>query len=378
MAIDRALLRASWRSWLSNDGSHVGPGWLQWVWTLLFCAGLAAVFTVLAFAVAAARPQSVTLAWWARAYGLNLVFSLTIGVLIHLLFQALVPLVGGPPAIRRWPNWKRTVFFSGTPLLGVVIGWPLAVQMVGGDLVAWFSSRSGLRIITASVLMALTITFVLHHWFAAKSRQFEAEKRAAEAQLRLLQAQMEPHFLFNTLANVLSLIDGDAARAKRMLEAFTDYLRSSLGSLRRDDTTLAGELELAEAYLGLQQLRMDDRLRYTIAADTRARAAALPPLLLQPLVENAILHGLEPKVEGGQVNVRAQLDGKALVIEVQDDGLGPGSPSVSSARRGHGLALANLRERLRTRYGDAASLAIEPAHPGTRATLRLPITFTTP
>lgn len=376
MAIDRALLRASWRSWLSNDGSHVGPEWLQWVWTLLFCAGLAVFFTVMAYFVSAGRLGSLD--WWLRAYGQNLVVCLTVGTSIHLLFRALVPLVGGPQAIRRWSNGKRSLFFSGTPLLGLVIGWPIGVQLAGGDLGAWFASRSGLRLIVGSALMALTITFLMHHWFAAKTRQFEAEKRAAEAQLRLLQAQMEPHFLFNTLANVLSLIDADSARAKRMLEAFTDYLRSSLGSLRRDDATLAGELELAEAYLGLQQLRMDDRLRYTIAADARSRAAALPPLLLQPLVENAVLHGLEPKVEGGEVKVQARVDDNTLVIEVHDDGLGPAPKTASSTRDGHGLALANLRERLRARYGDAASLEVTSAHPGTRATLRLPITVTAP
>jgi hypothetical protein len=370
MVIDRALLRASWRSWLTNDGSHVGPGWLQWIWTLVFCAGLAVIFTLLAFATAAGRPHSATLAWLARAYGQNLVVCLTIGLLIHLLFTAFVPLAGGPAAIRRWPNWKRTLFFMGTPLLGLVIGWPIGVQLAGGDLVGWFGSRGGLRIVTASVLMALTISFLMYHWFAAKTRQYEAEKRAAEAQLRLVQAQMEPHFLFNTLANVLSLIDADPARARRMLEAFTDYLRSSLGSLRRDDATLASELELVEAYLGLQQLRMDDRLRYSIAADAPARAVTLPPMMLQPLVENAVLHGLERKVEGGAIEVTARQVGTHLLIEVHDDGLGPAS---AEPRAGHGLALANLRARLRSRYGAAASLDILPAHPGTRATLRLPL-----
>jgi len=368
MAIDRALLRASWRSWLSNDGSHVGPGWLQWVWTLLFCAGLAVVFTVMAFFAGAGRLGSP--GGWLHAYRQNLIVCLTIGTLMHLLFRLFVPLLGGPAAIRGWSHWKRTLFFSGTPLIGLAIGWPIGVQLAGGDLVAWFGSRNGLRIIATSLLMALTISFLMHHWFAAKARQFEAEKRAAEAHLRLLQAQMEPHFLFNTLANVLSLIDADAPRAKRMLEAFTDYLRSSLGSLRRDDATLASELELAEAYLRLQQLRMDDRLRYTVDADPAARGAALPPLLLQPLVENAVLHGLEPKVEGGRVVLSARLDGTTLLIDVQDDGLG----LAATPRRGHGMALANLRARLHTRYGNAASLEVAPAHPGTRATLRLPLT----
>jgi LytS/YehU family sensor histidine kinase len=127
---------------------------------------------------------------------------------------------------------------------------------------------------------------------------------------------------------------------------------------------------LVEAYLGLQQLRMDERLRYSIAADAAARAVTLPPMMLQPLVENAVLHGLERKVEGGAIEVTARQVGTHLLIEVHDDGLGPAS---AEPRAGHGLALANLRARLRSRYGAAASLDILPAHPGTRATLRLPL-----
>jgi LytS/YehU family sensor histidine kinase len=115
---------------------------------------------------------------------------------------------------------------------------------------------------------------------------------------------------------------------------------------------------------------MDDRLRYTISADAAARAVALPPMLLQPLVENAVLHGLERKVEGGGIDLTARLDGAHLLVEVYDNGLGP---SGTAPRPGHGMALANLRARLQSRYGDAASLDISPAHPGTRATLRLPV-----
>jgi sensor histidine kinase YesM len=185
---------------------------------------------------------------------------------------------------------------------------------------------------------------------------------------------MEPHFLFNTLANVLTLIDTDADRARRMLEAFTDYLRSSLGSPRRGDSSVGRELDLAEAYLQLQHLRMDDRLRYSVDADAGLRALALPPLLLQPLVENAVLHGLEPKVDGGTLRVEVRADAAQLVLTVTDDGLGPdhGAGPASRRRAGNGLALRNLRERLRTMYGDAASLRLQPAAPGTRATIRLP------
>jgi hypothetical protein len=372
MAIDRALLRASWRSWLTNDGSHVGPGWLQWVWTLAFCTALAVVFTVLAFASMAGRPQSLTFAWWARIYGQNLIVCLTVGVSIHLLFSALVPALGGPRAIRRWPNWKRSLFFAGVPLLGLAIGWPLGVQLAGGDVLAWFGQRSGQRTILASLLLALTITFVMHHFFAAKARQYEAEKRAAEARLQLLQGQMEPHFLFNTLANVQSLIDSDAPRAKLMLDAFVDYLRASVTRLRDGDGTLGDELAMAEAYLALMRMRMGERLAYRIDADEALRALPMPRLLLQPLVENALLHGLEPKLDGGRVTIHARRAGRHLLIEVHDDGLG----RSATARRvgGQGVALDNLRERLRTRYAGDAALALDfPPAGGAHASLRLPM-----
>jgi LytS/YehU family sensor histidine kinase len=181
---------------------------------------------------------------------------------------------------------------------------------------------------------------------------------------------MEPHFLFNTLANVLSLIDHDAPRARLMLEGFTDYLRSSLGSLRHQDATLGSELDLARAYLGLMQMRMEDRLRFVIADDPALRGARLPALLLQPLVENAIHHGLEANVEGGRIGITARAEGRMLVVEVIDDGLGLAAPP---RRRGAGMALANLRERLEVRYGHAASLTLTGGSPGAVATLRLPL-----
>ena len=194
--------------------------------------------------------------------------------------------------------------------------------------------------------------------------------------LRLLQGQIEPHFLFNTLANVISLMDHDLPKARRVLLSFTEYLRSALGSLRRDEGPLAQELDLAEHYLRLAQARMEDRLRYSIEADPRARAVPVPPLLLQPLVENAVVHGLEPAIEGGQVRLRAQLEGRWLVLEVHDDGAGLGTAPPRGT--GHGMALDNVRNRLQSRYGSAASLELASSGTGTRAVIRLPVERATP
>ena len=378
MHIDRALLNASRRSWLDSSGPRAGPYWLQWVWTLLFCAVLAVGFTVLGF-IAFARDSTGAwrnLAGWAEWYGRNLIVCLTIGSLIHITFELLGLMMGGQlrdlRRVHGWPAWQRTLFFSGIPVLCTFVGWPLGVWLAGANLSSWVGQPRGQNLIAGTVLLSLLLTFVFHQFFAIKARQITAEKRAAEAQLRLLQGQIEPHFLFNTLANVISLIDHDPPRAKHMLESFTDYLRSSLTSLRHDQATLGSEMALAHAYLCLLKVRMDDRLQFDIDIDNdpALRDAKLPPLLLQPLVENAIHHGLEPKLEGGRVQVRAHLEDQTLVLQVSDDGMGLAAPA---RRRGAGMALNNLRERLLAQYGGQASLTLTAASPGTVATVRLPI-----
>jgi sensor histidine kinase YesM len=171
------------------------------------------------------------------------------------------------------------------------------------------------------------------------------------------------------LANVSSLMDEDVPRAKLMLETFTDYLRASLGSLRRLDATLGAEMDLVGHYLELMKTRMEERMQYKVLCDPNLRNVVLPPFLLQPLVENALHHGLEPKVEGGSIQVSARQEGAELVLEVIDDGLGP---DVTRRRPGAGMALANVRERLQVQFGGAATLTLNPAEPGMRATIRMP------
>jgi signal transduction histidine kinase len=373
---NRALLRRSWDSWFSNDMRVVGPRWLQLVWTLLFCMLIAVPFTVFGFAAFAKGDGAWrNLSGWVQWYGINLQVSLVIGFTCHFLFFATGRLIG-PERIRRFSGWQRTAYFSAVPLTGTAIGWPLGAWVAGYRLISWRVLNNA-NALAATVLIALVITVIFHFLFAAKARQLEAEKKAAEAQLRLLQGQIEPHFLFNTLANVISLIDHDAPKARQMLESFTDYLRASLASLRVEQATLGGELDLVQNYLGLLKTRMEDRLQFSISVGIgipggdSLRETALPPLLLQPLVENAIHHGLEPKVEGGEVRVKAWRDDGHLMVSITDNGLGLAAPP--RRKGGAGMALNNLRERLQAQYGDAASLSLADAHPGTVATLRLPI-----
>ncbi len=369
--LSREQLALSWKSWYTYEVERHGPRWLQWVWTTAFCFGIALCFTVLGFAINAMNNGS---AWmrpgtWLPWYGRNLVVSLVIGYTIHLLFDLLIPLVGAR-RIRRFGHGQRTLFFTAIPIAGVMAGWPAGVWLISHDSARWLD-RISLGYLVGMFLFALLISFIFFQVFNAKAMQAEAEKRAIEAQLRLLQAQMEPHFLFNTLAGVLTLVDAEPARARRMLESFTDYLRATLADLRTDHSTVARELELAQAYLQLMQLRMEDRLRFTIRADEAVQREPIPPLLLQPLVENAIQHGLEPKVEGGCVDIEVRLAGDAIELVVRDDGLGPDAP-VRREPGGNGVALDNMRQRLRGLHGEDASLTIEARQPGTQATLRLP------
>jgi two-component sensor histidine kinase len=375
MKIDRALLAASRRSWYDTRSPRAGPYWLQWVWTLLFCAALAVGFTVLTFLMAAPRSPGRwdTLPEWLDWYRRNLIVCLTIGITIHLAFDALGALMGGLQRVHRWGPLPRTLFFSGIPIVCTIVAWPVGMSLAGGRVLEWMGNPGGRLAILGSLMLAIVMAALFHAFFSMKGRQIEAEKRAAEARLRLLQGQIEPHFLFNTLANVLSLIDHDAPKAKQMLQAFTEYLRTSLATLRHDETALAHELDLAENYLRLLATRMEDRLRFSIEADEAARALRLPPLLLQPLVENAVHHGLEPSIEGGTVNVQARVRGQQLVIEVRDDGRGLDAAPRPGPRRGAGMALNNIRQRLLAHYGSSATLEVSAAHPGTLARLTLPL-----
>ena len=366
---DRQRIARAWRNHFSFDESDDTPHWLRLLLTVVFSMGIAVVFTMLGFVMYASGDG----AWrhwqgWVHWYGLNLVVSLSIGLVIYALFGVLIRLLG-KARIRAWSYGRRRLFFSTVPIVGVAIGWPLGVMLIGLNFFEWFGLDNPDRLVRTLLLVVL-ISFIFNMVFSAKARQIEAERQASEAQLRLLQGQIEPHFLFNTLANVVALIDHDAPRAKAMLESFTDYLRSSLASLRHGQSTLGSELALVQAYLCLLKTRMEDRLQFSIDNVAELRDARLPPLLLQPLVENAIHHGLEPKVDGGRVRVSARLQEAVLVIEVTDDGLGLHAPPRRKA--GAGMALNNLRERLLAQYGSTASLTLTDAHPGTVATLRLP------
>lgn len=240
---------------------------------------------------------------------------------------------------------------------------------------------------TTALLIGSTVSFLAIIWFfwsrsrlqylkaeaeAEKARAASVERQAMQAQLQMLQAQIEPHMLFNTLANLQGLIAVDPPRAQHMLEQLIQYLRATLSSSRADKTTLEHEFSLMNAYLGLMKVRMGSRLRYTLELPEELGKVMVPPMLLQPLVENAIKHGLEPKIDGGDITVRASRQGDMLVLAIADTGLGlNAAPAQENSTH---VGVDNIRERLRALYDSDASFTLEPNHPsGVVAEIRIPL-----
>jgi LytS/YehU family sensor histidine kinase len=206
------------------------------------------------------------------------------------------------------------------------------------------------------------------HELQLVSERDAAARQAAEARLKLLQRQIQPHFIFNTLSAVQHWVDTGDPRAAPLLRELTAFLRGSTEALGRDVVTLAEEAAMVGHYLAIMQARMGERLRFAITIDPSLEAQPVPPGLLLTLVENAVEHGLAPTLHGGSVTLEARRRGDAgCAVVVRDDGAG-----LAAAWR-EGVGLANCRERLAARFGGAATLALREALPGCETVVELPI-----
>jgi hypothetical protein len=195
------------------------------------------------------------------------------------------------------------------------------------------------------------------------------KRQVLEARMAAMQAQVEPHFLFNTLASIDHLIEVDPPRASRMQKHLIALLRASMPAMRETSASLGRELEVVRPYLEILKMRMGERLRGEVSVPEGLYSADFPPMMLQSLVENAIKHGLEPKAEGGSLTVSAEVVHGKLAVSVADTGVGFGR----AATAGTGTGLANIRERLKLLYGTAAELRITDNTPaGTRASIVVP------
>ena len=306
-------------------------------------------------------------------------------------------LAGTPQAESHWPGWPPmfVLIVLGT-LIGFSSGNVLAGWILGHAMPGYFQGSlwRGLAMLFGSLVPGMVITY----WFysretlAAQVAAVQtAQRQAAEHQLKLLESQLEPHMLFNTLANLRVLIGIDPPRAQAMLDQLIGFLRATLSGSRTSQHSLRAEFARLGDYLALMQVRMGERLQTSFDLPDALADALVPPLLLQPLVENCIKHGLEPAVTGGRIDVTAAREGTELVLRVRDTGTGlcdshheqaVDSDSDTETEPAHDTAtsrfgLVQVRERLHALYGTRATLRLSPAgesEGGTLATIRLPLT----
>lgn len=275
-------------------------------------------------------------------------------------------LLSSPP--HYWPPVQRSVamLLVGIPL-GYVLGTWLGDRYAGHSTWALleFNRQRFMGLMVSS--MAISVAFVAYFYQRGKSEALA--RQVSEAQLRLLQTQLEPHMLFNTLAHLRAQVQLDPSQAVAMIDLLDDYLRRALRASQQAVQPLSQEFERLHDYLGLMQLRMGQRLRYSLDLPTPLAACPVPSLILQPLVENAIRHGLEPSVPGGTIQVRAwEADGH-LQLEVRNTGAGF-EPDADQP----GYGLSHVRERLHTLWGQAAGFdMVADAEGGTRAHLHWPL-----
>jgi sensor histidine kinase YesM len=294
----------------------------------------------IAYAVKAAAPWDKPRPLW------RLMRAVAIGALIGLvLLVAIKGYVIGDEHYRFGTGLMEPKKFAGTTLAAFIMG-------VG---------------VSAFFLLQFRETRTRAQMLEAEAARNALSRQAIEAELKLMQAQVEPHFLFNTLASVQFLTETDPPKASMMLGHLLAYLRAALPQLRSNSTTLGQEIDLAEAYLSIMRMRMGPRLSFAIDVPAELRPHRFPPMLLMSVVENAIKHGLEPLAEGGKVSVTARRGGDRLALSVADDGRGLGD------KVGNGVGLTNLRGRLRGLYGGRARFTLEEVAPhGARATIEIP------
>jgi hypothetical protein len=322
-------------------------------------------------------------------FGRTLIYSLCIGLSIQFLIEGGRYL--GTAWMRRrdpasvpqgsmWPGWAWMGPWSvGAAVIGY-FGGSLLADLLTGQRHTRDPLGSDLRPLSLILMLSLGFTVSAVYFFYSRGRLAAlqaateaAQRSATEAQLKLLQSQLEPHMLFNTLANLRVLIGVDPARAQTMLDRLIAFLRATLAASRSGSHALADEFARIDDYLALMAVRMGPRLAVRIELPDTLRELSVPALLLQPLVENAIRHGLEPKVAGGRVEISARREAGVLVLEVRDTG---GGLAADPAGDGSRFGLRQVRERLAALYGDRASLTLQAApddQGGVLARVRMPL-----
>jgi hypothetical protein len=302
--------------------------------------------------------------------------------LVGLCITSAALLIGRLPWLARLPDTAALVLnlLVAAPI-GYYAGMSASALIRGTDPKLYLSEVPGLGPWIATALATSLVGLLL--WGRERLRaesmaRIVAQRLAAEGELRLLRAQLEPHMLFNTLANLRELVDENPTAARSMIDALIVFLRQTLAATRVERTSLDAEFTLIRAYLSLMSVRMGDRLTWSTDLPDELRARTLPPMLLQPLVENAIQHGISSHVGPASIEVGAELKDGDLVVTVTDTGRGldpsrGGELGGPPAEPGRGYGLEHVRERLRAEYGPRGRLDLAPNAPrGTRARVCIP------
>jgi len=305
----------------------------------------------------------------------QMIYAQSIGLCIWAFIDFGRLLLRRDPDSHLPTGWRGVLLQLSGVTLGFLVGTWIAGRFYGDPgFVSWTSvSRS----LGGYYVMAIGISIGISYFFISRGREERrrqqlaiAQRNAAEAKLKLLESQLEPHMLFNTLANLRVLIGVDPARAQAMLDQLIAFLRATLGASRATVHPLSDEFARVADYLELMKVRMGERLTVELELPPALAPRQVPALILQPLVENAVKHGLEPHVSGGCLSVRAAAEEGQLVLRVHDSGAGLGPGADAGTRFG----LQQVRERLHTLYGDSASLTLAPGSSGgTLAIVRLPL-----
>lgn len=310
----------------------------------------------------------------AQGFGVNWVFAQCIGLSIWALTEPLCRLwVRGLET--QWPRLLLVVPLGA--LCGYVVGSLLAAWCLG---LPWNAGWSGLERHWHYLLLSLLAAAGCTYFFVSRTllqqtreRHTAAQLHLAQAQLQLLQAQLEPHMLFNTLANLRVLITLDPARATAMLDRLVDFLRATLSASRQTMHPLSAEFARLQDYLALMAVRMGPRLDISLELPDALAHVPVPSLLLQPLVENSIRHGLERKLEGGHITVRAQRAASQVVLTVADTGVGWPAGPLGAEDGGGGFGLAQVRAQLAAAFGEQAMLQIvTPVSGGVSVSMTIP------
>jgi two-component system sensor histidine kinase AlgZ len=305
------------------------------------------------------------------------VFVLCLGVPIHLVYTHFGDRLGLGYRLRLRDLPVHLAILGGAVLAGTELALAILRPLHAGPLpgAEGFPSRPVIWLFgfaANALVTALMIAFGRYRERVQELelRELRARHEALGAQLQALQSRLQPHFLFNALNALASLIPEDAERAEAMVEKLSDLFRYTLGASQRLHVPLREELAAVRGFLELETLRYGERLKAAVHVDPGAGDAPVPPLVLQPAVENAVVHGIAPRPEGGRLEVHVERRGGTLLLRVEDDGPGPGA----SRQRGSGTALADLRQRLALLYGERASLEIGRAPiGGFRVEISLPV-----